>query len=117
MLEPGAEIAPHRGLTNGVLRAHLGVELEAEEGDCVLRAGDEQRSFVPGRAFAFDDTFEHQAWNRSLAPRVSLMLEVLRPLPALARSVNRATQALVGLDPHQRGAARRADRLMRALND
>lgn len=117
VLDPGAEIAPHRGPTNGVLRAHLGVELEADEGDCVLRAGAEQRSFAPGRAFAFDDTFEHQAWNRSLAPRVSLMLEVLRPLPGPAGLVNRATQALIGLDPHHRGAARRADRLMRALND
>lgn len=116
VLEPGAEIAPHRGPTNGVLRVHLGVDMEAEEGDCVLRAGAERRSFARGRAFAFDDTYEHQAWNRSLAPRVSLMLEVLRPLPRPVRLLNQATQAVVSLDPHHRGAARRAERLMQALN-
>jgi aspartate beta-hydroxylase len=37
---------------------------------------------IPGKAgecFAFDDTYLHEAWNRSAAPRVILLMDTWNP--------------------------------------
>ncbi|WP_186058049.1 aspartyl/asparaginyl beta-hydroxylase domain-containing protein [Burkholderia gladioli] len=75
-LAPGTEIAPHVGYSGAVLRLHLALRAE---GDCALRVGGETRRWTPGRAFVFDDTVEHAAWNRSDAPRIVLLADFLRP--------------------------------------
>jgi aspartyl/asparaginyl beta-hydroxylase (cupin superfamily) len=41
--------------------------------------GNETREWVEGKAWLFDDTMEHEAWNRSSALRVVLLFEVWRP--------------------------------------
>ena len=46
---------------------------------CAFRVGNETREWVEGRAWAFDDTIEHEAWNRSDRTRVVLLFEVWRP--------------------------------------
>lgn len=76
VLSPGTIIKPHRGYTSSVLRCHLGLVVP---GDCGLRVGGETRTWVEGECFIFDDTFEHEAWNRSDRPRVVLLLDVVRP--------------------------------------
>ena len=32
-----------------------------------------------GRCFTFDDTFEHEAWNRSAKTRVVMLMDVWNP--------------------------------------
>jgi beta-hydroxylase len=76
-LEPGTHIKPHVGYTNAVLRCHL--PLIVPEGDCKLRVGDETRSWEEGKCLVFDDTTEHEAWNRTDKVRVVLLLDVMRP--------------------------------------
>jgi aspartate beta-hydroxylase len=39
-------------------------------GDLALRAGGEIPRRQPGRCVIFDDTFEHDAWNRAASDRV-----------------------------------------------
>jgi beta-hydroxylase len=75
-LAPGAVIAPHVGYTSSVLRCHLA--LTVPEG-CALRVGGETRSWQEGKTFVFDDTVEHEAWNRSAEARTVLLLDFLRP--------------------------------------
>lgn len=75
VLRPGAEIVPHRGYTNHVLRCHLGLIVPD---DCAIRVGDETRSWREGEVMIFDDTTEHEAWNRSSSIRVVLLLDFLR---------------------------------------
>ncbi len=70
-----SHIRPHTGLARGVLRFHLG--LDVPEG-CELRVGDETRRWRDGEYFVFDDTTEHEAWNRSEASRVVLLLDFKR---------------------------------------
>ena len=44
-----------------------------------VEVGGETRAWEVGRAFAFDDTIEHEAWNRSSKIRAILMLDVWNP--------------------------------------
>lgn len=74
-LAPGTHITPHSGYTDAVLRFHLGLTAAA---DCGLRVGAEIRDWFPGSAFVFDDTREHEAWNRGTAERIILLLDFKR---------------------------------------
>lgn len=76
VLAPGAHIRPHTGYTATVLRCHLGIDVPP---DCALRVGSETRTWQEGRCLVFDDTVEHEAWNRSDRPRVVLLLDFVRP--------------------------------------
>ncbi len=76
VLKPGAHIPPHTGVTN--TRAVVHLPLIVPE-DCGFRVGGETREWKEGRAFAFDDTIEHEAWNRSSKIRAILMLDVWNP--------------------------------------
>ncbi len=37
------------------------------------------RDWIEGKAWVFDDTIEHEAWNRSSETRVILLFEIWRP--------------------------------------
>ena len=76
LLQPGAHIPPHTGEMNTRLICHLPLIVPE---NCQLRVGNETRTTVEGRAWVFDDTLEHEAWNRSERTRVILLLEVWRP--------------------------------------
>ena len=75
-LAPGTHITPHTGYSSAVLRCHLAL---VAPDNCALRVGNEIRSWREGCAFVFDDTVEHEAWNRSPSPRVVLLLDFLKP--------------------------------------
>jgi len=76
MLEPDTHIAPHTGPTNVRLRCHLGIDVP--EG-CGLRVGGVERTWEEGRCLVFDDSFTHEAWNRSARPRVVLVVDLWHP--------------------------------------
>ena len=76
LLKPGTHIAPHHGMLNTRLICHL--PLIVPEG-CALRVGPETRSWVEGQALIFDDSFEHEAWNRGAGTRIVLLFEIWRP--------------------------------------
>ena len=75
-LGPRTHIPAHCGPSNTVLRAHLG--LAVPEG-CEMRVGKETRSWQEERCLLFDDSFEHEVWNRSEESRVVLMFYVYHP--------------------------------------
>jgi aspartyl/asparaginyl beta-hydroxylase (cupin superfamily) len=72
----GAHIPPHHGFVNTRLICHL--PLIVPEG-CQLRVGGETRAWREGEALIFDDTIEHEAWNRSGETRVVLLFDIWRP--------------------------------------
>jgi Aspartyl/Asparaginyl beta-hydroxylase len=76
MLKPGTHIAPHHGLLNTRLICHVPLIVP---GQCGLRVGNETREWEEGKALIFDDSIEHEAWNRSDAVRVVLLFEIWRP--------------------------------------
>ena len=46
---------------------------------CEFRVGGETRAWREGEAFAFDDTIEHEAINRSEKSRLVLIFDVWNP--------------------------------------
>lgn len=98
-LAPGAHIKPHRGYTKAVLRCHLGLIAPPE---CTLRVGDQTRSWQEGRIIVFDDTEEHEAWNRSGSRRIVLLVDFARPgsdgIVAIPASVRDSVDMLTGAD-------------------
>jgi aspartyl/asparaginyl beta-hydroxylase (cupin superfamily) len=76
ILKPGTHIQPHHGMLNTRLIVHLPL---IPAPDCGIRVGHETRSWEKGRALIFDDSFEHEAWNRGPSTRVILLFEIWRP--------------------------------------
>ncbi len=76
LLKPGTHIQPHHGMLNTRLICHVPLVVNA---DCALRVGPETRRWEPGKALIFDDSFEHEAWNRGTETRVILLFEIWRP--------------------------------------
>lgn len=75
-LTPGTHIPPHFGCINSRLTVHL--PLIVPNG-CAIRVGEEVHTWTGGKLFAFDDSFEHEAWNRGDSERVVLIFEAHRP--------------------------------------
>jgi ornithine lipid ester-linked acyl 2-hydroxylase len=82
-LLPGTHIAAHTGYPDGVLRCHLG--MVGCDG-CSLRVGDETHNWQEGKCLVFDDTTEHEAWNRGTQTRIVLLLDFKYPHPELVES-------------------------------
>jgi aspartate beta-hydroxylase len=76
VLTPGSHILPHRGDSNLRSVVHLGLVVPP---GCALNVGGEPRSWAPGEVLAFDDTYEHEAWNRSDATRAILLMDAWNP--------------------------------------
>jgi aspartate beta-hydroxylase len=76
VLTPGSHILPHHGVTNTRVVTHLPLVVPS---DCALVVGGEARSWEEGVCFTFDDTFEHEAWNRSADTRVVMLMDVWNP--------------------------------------
>jgi aspartyl/asparaginyl beta-hydroxylase (cupin superfamily) len=76
ILKAGSHIPPHTGVTN--VRSVVHLALIVPDG-CGFRVGGERREWVEGEAFAFDDTIEHEAWNRSDSDRAVLIIDAWNP--------------------------------------
>jgi hypothetical protein len=76
ILKAGKTIPPHTGVTN--IRAIVHLPLIVPDG-CGFRVGGETRQWREGEAFVFDDTIEHEAWNRSNQDRAVLILDCWNP--------------------------------------
>jgi len=75
-LKPHTRIPPHTGVTNTRAIIHLALKVPPE---CGFRVGGETREWVEGKAFAFDDTISHEAWNNSDETRCVLIIDVWNP--------------------------------------
>ncbi|MGZ8326885.1 MAG: aspartyl/asparaginyl beta-hydroxylase domain-containing protein [Allosphingosinicella sp.] len=76
LLQPGTHLPAHSGVSN--VRTIIHLPLIVPPG-CAFRVGGETREWEVGRAWAFDDTIEHEAWNRSDQVRAILIFDVWNP--------------------------------------
>ncbi|HEY0749330.1 MAG TPA: aspartyl/asparaginyl beta-hydroxylase domain-containing protein [Steroidobacteraceae bacterium] len=76
ILDAKTRIPGHTGVSNTRLIVHLPLIVPP---GCGFRVGAERRDWQPGKAFVFDDTFEHEAWNDSDVPRAVLILDIWSP--------------------------------------
>jgi len=94
ILEPNTRIPAHTGVTNTRLTVHLPLLVPP---GCGFRVGGTTREWVPGKAWVFDDTIQHEAWNSSDTPRAILIFDIWNPLLTLAERelVQTATEIYV----------------------
>lgn len=76
LLKPNTHIPPHVGVSNVRLVTHVPLIIPS---GCGFRVGNETREWVPGKAWVFDDTIEHEAWNNSDKLRVVLIFDIWHP--------------------------------------
>lgn len=76
LLRPGTHIEPHNGMLNTRLICHLPLIVPP---DCAFRVGNEIRSWEYGKLLIFDDSIQHEAWNRSDGNRFILLFEIWKP--------------------------------------
>lgn len=75
-LQPHTHIPAHTGSSNVRLLAHLPIILP---GPARFRVGNTTRPWEMGKAWVFDDTIEHEAWNDADDLRVILIFDVWNP--------------------------------------
>jgi aspartate beta-hydroxylase len=73
---PGTHLLPHQGVTNTRVVGHLPLIVP---GNCALNVGGELHEWQESRVVVFDDTYEHEAWNRSGTTRVVLIFDLWNP--------------------------------------
>jgi aspartate beta-hydroxylase len=76
MIKPRTRIPPHGGVTNTRLVCHVPLVIPP---GCGFRVGSETRQWELGKAWVFDDTIEHEAWNDSDEPRYILIIDLWNP--------------------------------------
>jgi aspartate beta-hydroxylase len=76
LLKPRTTIPAHVGVSNVRVVTHLPLIIPE---DCMFRVGNDIRQWVPGKAWVFDDTIEHEARNGSDKLRVVLIFDVWHP--------------------------------------
>ena len=88
ILGPNYHIPHHRGVTKGLIRCHLGLIVPDQRDQCVMRVGDQIRQWEEGRCVVFDDTYDHEVWNKTDQERVVLLIDVDRPMRLIGRLIS-----------------------------
>ena len=76
LLKPKTRIPPHTGVSNVRLVTHVPLIIPP---GCGFRVGNDVREWFPGKAWVFDDTINHEAWNDSDKLRVVLIFDIWHP--------------------------------------
>ncbi|MEP4894023.1 aspartyl/asparaginyl beta-hydroxylase domain-containing protein [Parasphingorhabdus sp.] len=87
IMEAGADIPSHCGVTKALLTCHLGLVIPDNFYSCGIKICDKVCHWQQGKTLVFDDTFRHEAWNRASGDRVVLLLQFDRPMTLLGRLV------------------------------
>ncbi|MGH9807970.1 MAG: aspartyl/asparaginyl beta-hydroxylase domain-containing protein [Terriglobia bacterium] len=80
-LAPGKHIPEHRGPFRAILRYHLILSMPLDSNGvpvCVMNVDGVPYRMHDGESLLWDDTFPHEAWNRSDRVRIALLLDVWR---------------------------------------
>lgn len=73
-MQPNTHIKPHKGYPEGILRAHVPLVIP-DPSQCALRVGDHIQEWREGEAWVFDDTINHEAWNKTDRVRIVLLID------------------------------------------
>jgi aspartyl/asparaginyl beta-hydroxylase (cupin superfamily) len=69
-------LLPHHGVTNVRVVGHLPLIVPA---DCALSVAGIEHRWRVGEVVTFDDTYLHEAWNRSDEIRVVMIFDLWHP--------------------------------------
>lgn len=84
IVAPGTHVMPRHGVTNARLTTSLPLQVPP---GCTFSVGGVEHALREGQCFTFDDTFEHELWNRSDLPCAVLSFDTWHPdLTAVERA-------------------------------
>lgn len=78
-LPPGGYLTPHRDPFAGSLRYHLGL-VTPNHDDCFILVDGEKHVWHDGQDVLFDETYIHEAHNKTEQNRIILFCDVSRPM-------------------------------------
>jgi len=78
-LPSGGKLMPHRDPFAGSLRYHLGL-VTPNDDDCFILVDGQRHSWRDGQDVLFDETYIHEAHNRTEENRIILFCDVTRPM-------------------------------------
>jgi len=105
ILEPGAHLPRHVGVTKGIITCHLGLQIPGQPG-CEIVVNGASYNWHPGKAFVFDDTYPHEVWNRTNETRLILLVQFRRPLQFPGSIMNSLFLNLIRFSPFVQDARR-----------
>lgn len=88
ILEPGAVIPRHRGVTRGLVTCHLGLIIPDSPENCTMQVETTECFWEKGQWLVFDDSQYHEVHNRTDQRRVILLIQIKRPMRWLGRLAN-----------------------------
>jgi aspartate beta-hydroxylase len=108
ILEPGKSVPQHEGPYLGYLRYHLGIRVPRHDPPKLV-VNSQDYVWKEGEAVLFDDSWPHSVVNTSGELRAVLIVDVRRPMPAVADLCNRFLLDVVGRQTYGRAVARKAE--------
>jgi aspartyl/asparaginyl beta-hydroxylase (cupin superfamily) len=94
ILEAGKSIPTHCGPYRGYIRYHLGLVVP-ENDPPTIRIRDQFYTWKEGESVLFDDSWDHEVFNKSDGDRVVLIVDIRRPMPLLLDSINRFVESVM----------------------
>ncbi|MEZ5830380.1 MAG: aspartyl/asparaginyl beta-hydroxylase domain-containing protein [Dongiaceae bacterium] len=114
ILAPNYRIKPHRGITKGVLRSHLGLVVPQKWRLCRMVVDGQPVHWHEGKCFVFDDSMLHRVSNGSDEERAILLFDFDRPMRWPSSMLNRLAMSLMKRTAYYRDARRNLKRHARA---
>lgn len=102
ILKPHYHIAPHKGPTRAVIRAHLGLKVPADWRNVWIRVDDQILHWHEGKVILFDDSYEHEVRNDTDELRAVLFIDIDRPMDRIGTLFNRALLRVIQMSPYVR---------------
>jgi aspartyl/asparaginyl beta-hydroxylase (cupin superfamily) len=96
ILEAGKSIPSHCGPYRGYIRYHLGLIVPKREPP-TIRIRDQYYTWKEGESILFDDSWDHEVYNKSDGDRVILIVDIRRPMPLVLDSINRFVEFVMRL--------------------
>jgi ornithine lipid ester-linked acyl 2-hydroxylase len=109
ILDPGKSIPAHRGPYLRYLRYHLALRVP-KNNPPKMRVKDEFYLWEEGKSIVFDDSLEHEVYNKSDETRVVLIVDFLRPMNLPAHALNVAIFKLAPFSEEAREALSQIER-------
>jgi beta-hydroxylase len=88
ILDPGAQIPRHRGVSRGLVTMHYGLSVPNPPEACWMEVDHERLCWRNGEWLAFDDTYEHEVHNETDQIRVILLVQIKRPMRRIGTMVH-----------------------------
>jgi beta-hydroxylase len=89
IIGPHYHVPRHRGVSKTILRSHLALIVPKDRENCWIRIEDQRVNWTQGKAFVFDDTFDHEVYNNTDEDRVVLLFDFDRPMRFWGRLLHR----------------------------